>query len=791
MNINAVRQSYSPVAYSAQILFFCIADLANIEPVYQYSLTWFINLFISSIKNSEKGRDLSKRLENLDHHFAYSLYKNVCRSLLEKDKLLFSFLLTSRIMGGKGQIDQTEWFYLLTGGIGMENLNPNPAIDWLSAKCWDSVCRLSDLKKFGTFKEDFTNHINTWKSIYDSLTPHEDPFPGIFEHEDGLGRLCALRSIRPDKVVLAVQMFVVKMMGEKYVKPPPFDLQACYADSSAIVPLVFILSAGSDPMGAVLRAAEQLKTTVEPISLGQGQGPKAEMMIDRAKSKGTWVVLQNCHLAPSWMTTLEKICEELDPDEVHPSFRLWCTTYPSEVFPVAVLQNGVKMTNEPPKGIRANLLGSYSSDPIANPVFFESCDKGPEFRRLVFGLCFFHALVQERRLYGPLGWNIPYEFNESDMRISVQQLVLFLNENDNVPFKALLYTAGECNYGGRVTDDKDRRTLNCILSRFYKPAFLEVDHFVSPSGLFMTPPDGTRESFVEFIDSLPLVAPPEVFGLHDNATLTKDQNDTNSMLNSILDAEGGGGSGGGGASSSRDQIISTVSADIAAKIPPNFDMEYAQLKFPVLWEQSMNTVLCQELIRFNNLLSMMRDSLVNIQKAVKGLVVMSADLEILGIALSVNRIPAMWKGRSYPSLKPLSGYISDQHARLAFFTNWLMGKQLPTVFWISGFFFTQAFLTGAAQNFARKYTIPIDDVVFDFEMMPFEEYDEGPENGVYTYGLFLEGARWDDKVMNLAESLPKILFAPAPTMLWKPYRKADVPTYSHYKCPVYKTSDRR
>jgi dynein heavy chain len=152
------------------------------------------------------------------------------------------------------------------------------------------------------------------------------------------------------------------------------------------------------------------------------------------------------------------------------------------------------MTNAPPKGIRANLLGSYNVAPIADDTFFNSCEKGFEFRRLIFGLCFFHALVQERRLYGPLGWNIPYEFNESDMRISVQQLLLFLEENDTVPFKALNYTAGECNYGGRVTDDKDRRTLACILKRVYRPDFLDQDHGLSDSGLFRCPPDGSREA---------------------------------------------------------------------------------------------------------------------------------------------------------------------------------------------------------------------------------------------------------------------------------------------------------
>ena len=687
--INEVRLSYSSVAYYSQILFFCIADLANIEPVYQYSLTWFINLFVSSIKLSEKGRDVKKRLENLSTHFTYSLYRNVCRSLLEKDKLLFSFLLTTRIKAGQNELDASEWYFVLTGGMGLDNPHKIPeSAPWLSPKAWDEICRLSDIPKWNGFREDFVAHIEEWKNVYDSLTPQDDDFPGMFSGVWGLSRLCAVRCIRSDKVVLAVQKYVINDMGDKFVKPPPFDLQACYSDSSAVVPLVFILSPGSDPMGAVLRAAEILKTTVDPISLGQGQGPKAEKLIERAKQKGTWVVLQNCHLAPSWMTTLEKICEDLDPDLVHEGFRLWCTTYPSDVFPVSVLQNGVKMTNEPPKGIRANLIGSYNADPIADESFFGSCAQAYEFRRLIFGLCFFHAIVQERRLYGPLGWNIPYEFNESDMRISVQQLQLFLNENDFVPYKALMYTAGECNYGGRVTDDKDRRTLTCILERFYCPEFLEKEHSISPSGIFKCPPDGSRQSFIDFIENLPLVAAPEVFGMHDNATLTRDQNDTNNLLRSMLETEGGGGGGGGGGGASRDDVISASAFEIASKLPKNFDMEAAQLKYPVLWEESMNTVLCQELIRFNGLLTMIRSSLSNITKAVKGLVVMSADLEVLAGSLFFNKLPVMWKSRSYPSLKPLGSYITDLQARLDFFDKWLKDKP-PAVFWLSGFFFTQ------------------------------------------------------------------------------------------------------
>jgi len=232
-------------------------------------------------------------------------------------------------------------------------------------------------------------------------------------------------------------------------------------------------------------------------------------------------------------------------------------------------------------------------------------------------------------------------------------------------------------------------------------------------------------------------------------------------------------------------------------MPPNFDLEEAQKKHPIKYEDSMNTVLAQELLRYNALTSTVRQSLINVGKAIKGEVPLSLELEEVCTSLHSNSVPDAWHKRAYPSLKPLASWVQDFLQRLQFMRDWI-DDGAPAVFWISGFYFTQSFLTGAKQNFARKYVIAIDTIDFGFEVVNLElgaadgEHDlsKPPEDGVYVHGLFVEGASWDEKKAALEESAPKVLFTQMKPIWVIPRKKVDLDRGHAYECPVYKTARR-
>jgi len=787
------RDKFVPVAYRGSILFFCITELCNIDPMYQYSLQWYIELFQNGLRASDPApEDREQRIHNIKDYFTYSLYKNICRSLFEIHKLLISFLMITKIHDE----DISEMRFLLTGGADLDSGKGGNPAPWLPDQTWTMLCRTTQVPSMVHWIDDFIKDPAPWKAVYDAPLPHEVAMPGKWQEEmKPMQRLILYRLLRPDKLVPAIFQYVIDLEDKRFIEPPLFDLENIFMDSvDPWTPLIFILSSGADPFAELLKFANEkgMANRLESLSLGQGMGKRATDQIMIGKQQGLWVLLQNCHLYTDWMGSLEKIVEDYSRidtrDSLNKEYRLWLTSMPSKTFPVSILQNGIKMIVEPPKGLRANLLRSLTADPIANPQFFNEVNKPYEWKKLVFGLCFFHAVVQERRTFGPLGWNNAYQFNETDLKISVRQLREYINRYEDIPLEALTYLTGQCNYGGRVTDDHDRRCLMALLADFYTEDIFTDEYTFTETGIYYPPEEGPYDKYVDYVRSLPMIQTPDIFGLHSNADITKDEMETKNFLDAVLLTMPR--SGGGGAGASAGDTVSVVAQDISKGLRGDFDLDACLDKYPIRYEESMNTVLLQEMVRFNRLIQVIRSSLVDIVKAIKGVIVMSPQLEEVFNSMYDGRIPAMWLKRSYPSLKPLGGYVKDLFERLKFFTDWY-DVGAPPVFWLPGFFFTQSFLTGVLQNYARALQLEIDTLTWNFVVMHESDYNKGPEHGCYIRGLFLEGAGWDHEKKLLRESDPKVLFVDVPIMWMQPCKEADFTEVGTYKAPLYRTSERR
>lgn len=778
---------YRPVAKRASLLYFVIADLGYVDPMYQYSLPWYTALFIRGIAAAKPAKELSDRIVNLNNFFTFSVYVNICRSLFEKHKLLFSFILCVKILQGEDMIDPKQYRFLLSGISSHHHEATMPESEWLKDNVWSDLCDMAGLG--GLLKkvpQSFIDNLAHWQKVFDSSSPHREPLPAPLDEISPLERLCILRCLRRDKIELCMQDFIVEYLDDSFIQPPPFDLKACYNDSETTTPLIFVLSSGSDPNKELDILADDLNMgdRLKRIALGQGQGKKASSLIEKGVQVGDWVMLQNCHLSISWMPILEQVCEAFEADKIHPEFRLWLTSMPSASFPTSVLQNGVKITKEPPKGLRANLKSTYSK--LDNEKI-KKTNKPEEFQKLLFGLAFYHALVVERKKFGPLGWNIPYEFNDTDKDITAAQLELYVSSYKEIPYKVLQQLTSVVNYGGRITDDKDMRTSDIIIADFFQPMIMDPNYKFSSSGKYfsITPDkDAPHNTYLEYIESFPLNAEPEVFGMHDNANITVGITDADDCFAVILTLQPRVATGGG--ISREDQIIE-IAQNMEVQLPMLYDIEGMGMLYPTDYYESMNTVLVQEGERYNRLLGTMHTSLKLLQKALKGLVVLSADLEAMGNACFDQRVPDGWTKAAYPSLKPLGPWFKDLIARLNFLTTWVE-QGVPPAFWISGFYFPQGFLTAILQNYARKMQYPIDTVSFSFVMTDLdpEAIDTKPEDGCYIHGLFLEGAKWDAETTSLVDPKAKELFSAMPPIHMLPVQYRETPQGGIYRCPVYK-----
>jgi dynein heavy chain len=166
---------------------------------------------------------------------------------------------------------------------------------------------------------------------------------------------------------------------------------------------------------------------------------------------------------------------------------------------------------------------------------YESSSKPKEFKKLLFSLAFFHATILERRKFGAIGWNIPYEWMNSDFETCFKQLIIYLEEQPQVPYVTLRFLIAEINYGGRVTDDKDVRLITCLLGKYFSSDVMDDKYKFSDSGVYSAPEEGQIADTQKYITDLPLEDDPDVFGLHPFADTTYQQKTVREFMATLLD----------------------------------------------------------------------------------------------------------------------------------------------------------------------------------------------------------------------------------------------------------------
>merc|ERR1719198_1487053 len=346
----------------------------------------------------------------------------------------------------------------------------------------------------------------------------------------------------------------------------------------ADTPVIFLLSRGADPTESIEALAKKRKIPPPAvISLGEGQDVIAKRQLEVAAKEGTWVLLQNCELMLALMDEMEQIIAKFKETYLDPNFRLFVTALPHPEFPLGLLQMSTKVTNEPPAGLKAGVLKSYTI--LVDQDRLERVDTNPQmWRQLLFSLCFMHSTVQERRKFGSLGWGIPYEYNNGDLTACI----LFLEKHlytGNISWPTFQYMVSEAQYGGKITDNLDRRMFQtytqvwltqntCSESFTYNPAkpLLKIqgdfNYKIGATGTDIN-------EYRSFLNSFPEIDSPEIYGLHPNADLTFRVKEVSALFNTLGETQPKGGGGGGGGKS-REEIVNEKAEELLGRMPEQY-----------------------------------------------------------------------------------------------------------------------------------------------------------------------------------------------------------------------------
>ena len=801
--VETAREAYRPQAAEGAMLYFLLTKLCSIDHMYQYSLDSFMTFFEKSVHRAEKKDELLDRVYSLRESLRCTIFTWVARGLFERHKLIFLAQLTFNLIkrGIIGDVDWNEQHFQFLLRAPSKPGEQNP-LAWLPDNAWDTCQALSEIEEFGKFTTDLVEAAPRFREWFNAINPENEKLPLDWAGLDRTPflKMLVVRALRPDRMSSALSQFIRNILpnGSNYCDCDSTlnsieILDQCLADSTPKTPIYFILSPGANVVADLdamaLKYGFQKGVSYHNVSMGQGQDIVAMSCLEIAHRNGHWVILNNVHLMPKWLIELEKKLDHYAAEGSHEKFRVFLTSDPSKVIPIGILNRCMKLTNEPPTGLKANLKRAWCFFP---KEYIEESDS--RTKSILFGLCHFHSIMMERKLFGPMGFNMKYPFSIGDLRDSATCLQNYMENSGGgkIPWQDLKYIFGEIMYGGHIVNDFDRLLANEYLNFYMKDELLdetEMYPYTQEGVSFISPTPTSFEKYIEHIDRGITSDTPMAFGLHPNAEIDFRTQQSNTIFSTLSELQPREVVSGDGAATPQ-HIAETMAHDIFEKFGEKmFDVE--DLIRNLDEQGPYQNVFLQEMDVLNVLLEEMKRSIKELQLGFSGELTMSDSMENLMSSFYLDRIPITWSKLSWPSLRSLGSWLSNLTDRLIQLDEWAANPtEIPKVTWISGLVNPTSFLTAICQVTAQRNQWELDKLVTFTDVLKKSSVDDiesKSRDGAYIVGLSMQGARWDVNGNHIDSSKPKEMFCRMPIMTVKAVTKEKANVGGIYHCPVYMT----
>lgn len=495
-NLEKERNVYYPLAAIGTKVFLQLQNMKNLNNMYCFSLKEYTKVFKTNLKAGKDLPDTKQFISEVGKSLFKAVFMRFSYAMQKKDKLSFALYLTTCI---PGVYQENEYDFIL------DRIEVNETK--ISLPSWANESSLSQLCRFNTIFPSVVKNLkfekDEWRQWY-SAQECEKSFPTTIMLRP-VQRLMMIKIFREERLLSALEDFCCHCLGMNNINEIASSIPAIYAlEQSSETPLLFITSIGSDPSKEIEEFANGTvgKEKFYQISMGGGQNEVALKTLQDCAAKGEWVCLKNLHLVPNFLTQLEKT---LNNTELAEGFKLFLTAEEHPKFPVVLLETCFKLSYEAPPGLKMNVERVYST--IA-PSHMKQMSA--EESRLTFLLAYFHALLQERRIYIPQGWSKFYEFSLSDFKSGNSIMESIMTEHKNVDWDGLYGLFENAIYGGRIDRIVDNDVLRAYLETIFNEKTLKTGALKNGVN---APQTNDMKEHMKVIAHLPEINRPSLFGL--------------------------------------------------------------------------------------------------------------------------------------------------------------------------------------------------------------------------------------------------------------------------------------